>query len=86
MADYKYALRRELQGYNKCIVWRLDEENNFIEPLEGYVDYRRNVVKIYKNHRKVDLVALLNIVPIRLVKGLTESQRAALVHEGKIPS
>ncbi len=83
--NVRYALRRKLDGYNKCIVWRLDNDNNYVESLEGYIDYGRNTVKVYKNHQKVDLVALLGMVPLRMVKGLTESQRAALIHEGVLP-
>ena len=86
MADHKYALRRQLQGYNKCIVWKLDGEYRFVESLEGYIDYRCNTVKVYKDHRKVDTVALMAMVPIRLVQGLTDSQRNALVHDGRLPS
>ena len=82
----RYALRRKLNGYNKCIVWRLDENNRFVESLEGYVDYRHNTVKIYKDHRKVDIVALYSMIPLRRVEGLSDLQRAALVHEGRIPS
>ena len=84
MLDYKYALRRQLQGYNKCIVWRLDKDNKFIESLEGYIDYRCNTVKVYKDHRKVDVVALMAMVPMRLVQGLSDSQRAALIHDGRL--
>ena len=84
--NVKYALRRKLDGFNKCIVWRLDENNRYIESLEGYIDYGRNTVKVYKDHRKVDLVALPGMVPLRMVEGLTESQRAALVREGVLPA
>ena len=85
MEKTKYAIRRKLDGFNKCIVWRLDENNRYVECLYGYIDYVHNTVKIYKDHRKVDLVALLGMVPLRMVEGLTESQRAALVHEGVLP-
>ena len=86
MGDSTSALRRELKGYRKCIVWRLDKDDKFIEPLEGYIDYVRNVIDVYKDHRKVDSVALLSLVPLRYVRGLTDSQINALVHDGKIPS
>ena len=82
----KYAIRRKLNGYNKCILWRLDENNRYVECLYGYIDYARYTVKIYKDHRKVDLVALALMVPLRMVEGLTESQRAALVKEGLLPA
>lgn len=84
MGNSKYALRRQLRGYNKCIVWRLNEDNKFIESLEGYIDYRCNTVKIYKGHRKVDTIALMAMVPMRLVQGLSDSQRAALIHDGRL--
>ncbi len=86
MGNARYALRRKLNGYNKCILWRLDENNKFVESLEGYIDYRHNTVKVYKNHRKVDTVSLVLMVPMRLVQGLSDSQIAALKHDGMLPA
>lgn len=86
MGNARYALRRKLDGYNKCIIWRLDEENKYVECLNGYIDYAHNTVKVYKDHRKVDTVSLMLMVPMRMVQGLTDSQRNALVHEGRLPS
>ena len=86
MVDARYALRRKLNGYNKCILWRLDENNKYVESLEGYIDYRHNTVKIYKDHRKVDVMSLMLLVPMRLVEGLSDSQIAALKHEGMLPA
>lgn len=86
MGNARYALRRKLDGYNKCIIWRLDEENKYVECLNGYIDYAHNTVKVYKDHRKVDTVALMLMVPMRLVQGLSDSQIAALKHDGMLPA
>ncbi len=82
MGNARYALRRKLDGYNKCILWRLDKDNRYVESLEGYIDYRHNTVKIYKDHRKVDTISLMLLVPLRKVGGLMESQIRALEAEG----
>lgn len=80
--NVRYALRRKLNGYNKCILWRLDENNKFVECLTGYINYTHNTVKVYKNHQKVDTISLLLLVPLRRVEGLSESQTRALAAEG----
>ena len=86
LGDAKYAIRRKLDGYNKCILWRLDNDNRYVECLTGYIDYVHNTVKVYKDHRKVDTVSLMLVVPMRLVQGLSDSQIAALKHDGMLPA
>lgn len=82
MGNAKYALRRKLERHNKCILWRLNENNEFVECLEGYIDYRHNTVKVYKDHRKVDTISLMLLVPLWKVGGLMESQIRSLETEG----
>ena len=79
----KYALRRKLD-FNKVVLWALDDECNFKEVRYGYVNNRNHTIAVYKDHKKVETIADVLLVPLYDVKGLEPSYIRALLAEGLV--
>ena len=76
----KYALIRRIT-YNRVVLWALDDKYNYVEVRHGYINDRTFTITIYKDHKKIDMIADVLLVPLHKVKNLQDSQIKALVKD-----